>query len=573
MRGYCLWRYQYILRIRAEAEAWAQWNLTKAAATLEHARELYQNQPTEPAYVSELEKIRDVLHSQDKWREQRGAFEERQKLWFLAQPLLVQTLASYEAAAFQTSGEGKLLEIRDGVFREERERLVEVYTREVKEKEFVLMQGMAEPQARRIVDKALRLAGAASFVSRKKPVLFDSKTGRFRTVTELHIAGCPWSLEDRSLTLAFGMPTAIAPSDPNLFIKVNNPTKALEEGVLPCQHCRPDRWAAMSPKLRIEARRQVGQLCCNSAAPDREVGRNAMVALAKFATDDDIPIISRVLNESPYWDLRTYAACTLGSIASVRSVVALREAEKKEPFYFVRHFIQAARMRAALAYRLAQVQAAFGVSEERTRAGHSVEARKTLESMSRQVDQDENVPTVIKGSLQDLIALMIAKLYVEAGEIDRAIHCYRDLLRNDENPNAPLYYNELGYLLAQHDRDLVEAERFIRKAIELDRRQRNNALGAGLTGGQDTPTYMDSLGFVLLKQRRYSEAKKVLLDATRHSGGQYLDIYDHLGDVHLALGEKAEAVRFWKKALTLSCSDEHDRERKAVVKQKLKAQE
>ena len=75
-------------------------------------------------------------------------------------------------------------------------------------------------------------------------------------------------------------------------------------------------------------------------------GKNPILGLAKVASSEDIPVLTHVLMESPYWDLRLYAAGALGSIHHPQAVAVLREAEKKKPFYVVRPGIQAALLRA-----------------------------------------------------------------------------------------------------------------------------------------------------------------------------------------------------------------------------------
>ena len=53
--------------------------------------------------------------------------------------------------------------------------------------------------------------------------------------------------------------------------------------------------------------------------------------------------------------------------------------------------------------------------------------------------------------------------------------------------------------------------------------------------------------------------------------GKHIEIYDHLAEVHLALGEKAEAVAAWKKGLDVVGKTPRELHRKADVEKKLKA--
>jgi predicted negative regulator of RcsB-dependent stress response len=81
------------------------------------------------------------------------------------------------------------------------------------------------------------------------------------------------------------------------------------------------------------------------------------------------------------------------------------------------------------------------------------------------------------------------------------------------------------------------------------------------------------MGWVLFKQKKYKEAKEFLLKAVADEDGQHLEIYDHLGDVCLALGEKAEAVKAWKKAIEVANSSKREQERKAALAKKIKDNE
>ena len=55
--------------------------------------------------------------------------------------------------------------------------------------------------------------------------------------------------------------------------------------------------------------------------------------------------------------------------------------------------------------------------------------------------------------------------------------------------------------------------------------------------------------------------------------GKNIEIYDHLADVLLALGEKAQAVETWKKALKLEANSLREQHRRAEIEKKLKANE
>ena len=77
--------------------------------------------------------------------------------------------------------------------------------------------------------------------------------------------------------------------------------------------------------------------------------------------------------------------------------------------------------------------------------------------------------------------------------------------------------------------------------------------------------------WVLFKKKKFADAKKELLEATKDKDdGQHIEILDHLADVHMALGEKAEAVAVWKKALAQEATTTRDKDRKKVIENKMK---
>jgi uncharacterized protein HemY len=141
-----------------------------------------------------------------------------------------------------------------------------------------------------------------------------------------------------------------------------------------------------------------------------------------------------------------------------------------------------------------------------------------------------------------------------------------------ERPDDPTYNNDLGYIWADHDMNLDQAETMIRKAIAEDRKQRQKLAKDGDKTEADkvNAAYLDSLGWVLFKQKKYQEAKPVLEQAVQDKEGQHVEIFDHLGEVHLALGERADAIAAWKKGIEVAGPTKREQERKADLQKKLK---
>jgi tetratricopeptide (TPR) repeat protein len=164
----------------------------------------------------------------------------------------------------------------------------------------------------------------------------------------------------------------------------------------------------------------------------------------------------------------------------------------------------------------------------------------------------------------------MSSVYTDLGKTDKAIDELRKLLK--ANPESSTYNNDLGYIMADHDKDLDEAEKLVRKAVELDKAERQKLKEKGLIDAdedKDNAAYLDSLGWVLFKKKNFAEAKKYLLQASKSDDGKHVEIFDHLADVHKALGEKAEAVAVWQKALDLENVSKRDESRKEAIKKKM----
>lgn len=123
----------------------------------------------------------------------------------------------------------------------------------------------------------------------------------------------------------------------------------------------------------------------------------------------------------------------------------------------------------------------------------------------------------------------------------------------DDEPNDPGANNDLGYHWADRNRNLDEAERMIRRAIEVDRMQRRESPD----DEPDNAAYLDSLGWVLFRKGKLDEARDWLEKAAAlHLGAEDPTVWDHLGDVYFKLKQKAKAKEAYQTAIKLY---EHDR--------------
>ena len=100
-------------------------------------------------------------------------------------------------------------------------------------------------------------------------------------------------------------------------------------------------------------------------------------------------------------------------------------------------------------------------------------------------------------------------------------------------PGAPPVQNFLGYLLADHDKSLAEAQSLLEKAIAQD---------------PENGAYVDSWGWLLYRLGRLGEARTQLERAVVLTGGDAA-IHEHLGDVLRDLREPAKAREQYRLSL------------------------
>jgi tetratricopeptide (TPR) repeat protein len=201
------------------------------------------------------------------------------------------------------------------------------------------------------------------------------------------------------------------------------------------------------------------------------------------------------------------------------------------------------------------------------------EAAKTYESMIDSIKKDDGLKEKEKAEMVNEVRYLLSNVYLELKDIKKTGEYLEALLAED--PDNPTYNNDLGYIWADHDMNLEKSEKLIRKALEEDKKRQlkeNPALKPEEV--KDNAAYLDSLAWVLYKQKKYKEAKPPILEAVKDKEqGQHVEILDHLGDIHMALGEKDEAVAAWKKALEANSETKRDKQRKTEIEKKLKMQE
>ena len=114
----------------------------------------------------------------------------------------------------------------------------------------------------------------------------------------------------------------------------------------------------------------------------------------------------------------------------------------------------------------------------------------------------------------------------------------------EADPDDATANNDLGYQWADANKNLDEAERMIRKALDLDHKQRTTGAALVLDGDQDNASYVDSLGWVLFRKGKLAEARRELERAVSlQDGSESPEVWDHLGDVYFRSEMSAKAAR------------------------------
>jgi tetratricopeptide (TPR) repeat protein len=101
--------------------------------------------------------------------------------------------------------------------------------------------------------------------------------------------------------------------------------------------------------------------------------------------------------------------------------------------------------------------------------------------------------------------------------------------------------NYLGYMWAERGEKLDQARELIEKAIKAQPKN---------------PAYLDSLAWVLFKQKQPQEALPYALKAAELSEKPDATVFDHIGDIYDALKQPEKARESWRKSVSLEPNEE-----------------
>ena len=148
------------------------------------------------------------------------------------------------------------------------------------------------------------------------------------------------------------------------------------------------------------------------------------------------------------------------------------------------------------------------------------------------------------------IRMVLSMVYSTAHDHAKSEEQLQLVLKAD--PDDPTANNDLGYQWADGGKNLEEAERMIRKALDLDHKQRTTGDALILDGDQDNASFVDSLGWVLFREGKLAEARREMERAVSLRGGsESPEVWDHLGDVYFRSDMSTKAGEAWRKAVSL----------------------
>jgi tetratricopeptide (TPR) repeat protein len=147
-------------------------------------------------------------------------------------------------------------------------------------------------------------------------------------------------------------------------------------------------------------------------------------------------------------------------------------------------------------------------------------------------------PKHLNERLTDTFYFQLGATYERLGDYAQAEKYFEKSLQIA--PDSPETLNYLGYMWAEHDQKLDQARDMIAKALKAEPK---------------SSAYLDSMAWVLYKLHEPKPALDYELKAIQLQDEEDATVYDHLGDIYAALGQKDKAREAWTKSLQLEKSD------------------
>ena len=173
----------------------------------------------------------------------------------------------------------------------------------------------------------------------------------------------------------------------------------------------------------------------------------------------------------------------------------------------------------------------FGRSQPQT--GPQLAAARA--ALASSFDDEKRALDILNDGIRrypDLLDLRLSRvfLYERTGKFEAAVRDLRALLA--DRPGDATVQNALGYTLADHGKQLDEAQ---------------TLLAAALAQSPDSAAILDSMGWLLHRQGKQAEALTYLQRSRELGNDPEIDL--HVGEVQWAMGDRAAARKTWQESL------------------------
>ncbi|MDO8493862.1 MAG: tetratricopeptide repeat protein [Deltaproteobacteria bacterium] len=151
-----------------------------------------------------------------------------------------------------------------------------------------------------------------------------------------------------------------------------------------------------------------------------------------------------------------------------------------------------------------------------------------------------------KNPKDENLLFTLAVLYDRIGNREAGLETMRKVLA--VNPNNASVLNYVGYSMAEEGKNLEEAEKMIRKALELKPKD---------------PYFIDSLGWVYFQKGDMEKALEYIGKSLKELPEEPA-IIEHMGDIYLKKKNKRKALQYFRQSLKIGKEKLHEKEIRRV---------
>jgi len=127
----------------------------------------------------------------------------------------------------------------------------------------------------------------------------------------------------------------------------------------------------------------------------------------------------------------------------------------------------------------------------------------------------------------------LALIYDRLDRVERVVELYERAIELSDS--AAVYMNNLAYTFAERGLELARADTLVDLALEME---------------PENPSYLDTKAWIEYRRGNHDEAVTWMKRAIKQDRAS-APLYDHLGDIYMALDKRSKARKYYRKALDL----------------------